>query len=527
MTLGRYELLAPVGAGGMACVWAARLAGYGGFSKLVAIKTVLPHLRQPDFENMLLDEARIAARASHPNVCSVFDVGEDDGVRYVVLEWVEGDSLLHLLRGGAPVHGPSLDYRIAARIVADTCAGLHAAHELVDESGARLNVVHRDVSPHNVLVSLEGTTKIADFGVAKAQGQLHQATRAGEIRGKVAYMAPEQIGGATVCPRADIFAAGCVLYHATIGRPPFRGDGDARVIRAVLDGAYDPPTEVAPDYPPELAAVIARALAPQPEHRFESAAQMGHAVEAWLATGGRAVTAADVGHAVRARIGEKLARRREHIQAALQSPRECGATRPVRCETRTPDPAEIARASVPPPPPGLAMKLLPPASLPPDAPPDTRTTSAPSTSHADPPPPALQGMKTALAIAIGLVTAIGLLQLRAQWAPIRPAAAVHEEDMAPVRPPGATLASVDTTTSPPRTVAVRGTADRVDHPAESAAASAPTSRFSIGAPARPPTNWGTPPDTAPPRSAPASPPPARAAAPAPPAKRSEIPANPY
>jgi serine/threonine-protein kinase len=380
------------------------------------------------------------------------------------------------------------------------------------------------VSPHNVLVSLEGTSKIADFGVAKAQGQLHQATRAGEIRGKVAYMAPEQIGGATVCPRADIFAAGCVLYHATIGRPPFRGDGDARVIRAVLDGAYDPPTEVAPDYPPELAAVIARALAPQPEHRFESAAQMGHAIEAWLATGGRAVTAADVGQTVRARIGEKLARRREHIQAALQSPREYGATRPVRCDTRTPDPAEVARASAPPPPPGPAVKLLPPASLPPEAQPDTRTTSAPSISRAAPPPPALQGMKTALAIAIGLVTAIGLLQLRSQWAPVRPAAAVHEEDMAPVRPP---FASVETTTSsPPRTVAVRGTADRADHPSDNAAANAPPSRFSIGAPARPPTNWGTPPETAP-RSAPPSLPPARVAAPAPTAKRSEIPANPY
>src|ERR1035438_6208640 len=133
-TLGRYELILPVGIGGMACVWAARLPGYRGFSKLVAIKTVLPHLaNHPDFENMLLDEARIAAELHHPNVCNLFDVGEDQGVLYLVLEWVNGDSLLHLLRGARPP--AALDCRIAARIVADACAGLHAAHDPTDARG--------------------------------------------------------------------------------------------------------------------------------------------------------------------------------------------------------------------------------------------------------------------------------------------------------------------------------------------------------------------------------------------------------
>ncbi len=147
--LGRYELLVPVGSGGMACVWAARLSGQHGFSKLVAVKTILPHLSyQAELRAMLYDEARVAAYAQHPNICNVLDVGEDGGVTYLVLEWVEGDSVSRLLRAG----GGPIDCGAAARIVSDACAGLHAAHEIVDEAGRSLGVVHRDVSPHNLLV---------------------------------------------------------------------------------------------------------------------------------------------------------------------------------------------------------------------------------------------------------------------------------------------------------------------------------------------------------------------------------------
>lgn len=411
-SLGRYELLLPVGVGGMACVWAARLSGYRGFSKLVAIKTVLPHFAgHRDFENMLLDEARIAADAHHPNVCNLFDVGEENGILYLVLEWVEGDSLLQVLRAARPTGPPAIGYRVAARIVADACAGLHAAHELVDDQGIPLGVVHRDVSPHNLLVSIDGTTKIADFGVAKAQGQLHQATRAGEIRGKLAYMAPEQMSGSGLDRRADVFAMGGVLYHATTGQPPFRGDSDARLIRAVLDGEYEPPERIAADYPSELAAIVTRALAADPNRRFQNAEQLQGSLEGWLSASGQATTASEVGAVVRQRIGARLERRRREIRSALEADHVSGSTRPVRAAATSARDSGTQRAAgndgddppLLPPLEGAPIRLLPPAPL-------AATT----------PPPALPlgphgrtgSLKMVGAVLLGLVTATAVLSLR-------------------------------------------------------------------------------------------------------------------
>jgi eukaryotic-like serine/threonine-protein kinase len=178
--LGRYELLLPVAYGGMARVWAARMLGQRGFSKLVAIKTILPHLaHSAEFERMFLDEARIAAGVHHPNVTEIYELGEEGNVLYLAMEWVNGESLVHVVRGLNGKTTAPVEPRIAARIAADACAGLHAAHELQDEQGHPLNVVHRDVSPHNILVSMDGTVKVTDFGVAKALGQTHQATVAG------------------------------------------------------------------------------------------------------------------------------------------------------------------------------------------------------------------------------------------------------------------------------------------------------------------------------------------------------------
>src|SRR5262245_30793848 len=170
----------------MARVWAARQQGQRGFSKVVAIKTILPALASdPEFEAMFLDEARVAAGVHHPNVCEIFDLGEEHGVLYLAMEWVNGESLARIVRSGVPASpgGPpsaqQMNGRIAARIVADACGGLHAAHELCDDAGSRLNVVHRDVSPQNILITLDGTVKVTDFGVAKALG--NQATTAGQI----------------------------------------------------------------------------------------------------------------------------------------------------------------------------------------------------------------------------------------------------------------------------------------------------------------------------------------------------------
>ncbi len=315
MRLGRYELLVAIARGGMARVWAARQHGQRGFTKLVAIKTILPHLaREQEFERMFLDEARIASNVHHPNVCDTYELGEESGVLYLAMEWVNGDSLSRVIRPSGPETYP-LDTRVVARIVADACAGLHAAHELVGEDGTPLHVVHRDFSPHNILVSADGNVKVADFGVAKALGQLHEHTSAGQIKGKLAYMAPEQVAG-IADRRSDVFSAGCVLYEATLGIAPFRADNDLQTMQNLMAGAYVRPAQRAPGYPAELERIVMTALAADSRQRFQTAEQLRVALEEWLARSGPVVTQANVAQALRARIGERIDRRRDRIRSA-------------------------------------------------------------------------------------------------------------------------------------------------------------------------------------------------------------------
>jgi len=321
--LGRYELLLPIAYGGMARVWSARLHGQRGFSKLVAIKTILPHLaHSAEFERMFLDEARIAAGVHHPNVTEIYELGEEGHVLYLAMEWVNGESLVHVVRGLNGQSIQAIDPRLAARIVAEACAGLHSAHELTDDHGHLLNVVHRDVSPHNILVSLEGGVKVTDFGVAKALGQSHQATVAGQIKGKVSYMAPEIIGSNAFDRRSDVFAMGCVLYEAATGMVPFRGGNDPQVMQAILKHEYQPAPVAVRGFPLELAAIIDRALAVDPRQRFATAEQMRVAIEEWLMKSGPLVTPAQVGALVRQRVGAHLDKRREHVRAAMASAQE-------------------------------------------------------------------------------------------------------------------------------------------------------------------------------------------------------------
>ena len=313
--LGRYELLVPIARGGMARVWAARQHGQRGFTKLVAIKTILPHLaREGEFERMFLDEARIASLVHHPNVCEIYELGDDQGVLYLAMEWVSGDSLMHVLRNAKGVE--SIDLRVAARIVADGASGLHAAHELTDDDNRPMSVVHRDVSPHNILISGDGHIKVADFGVAKALGQMHSATIAGQIKGKIAYMAPEQITSTKVDRRSDIFSLGCILYESTTGLQPFLGDSDPQVMHSIMKGDYVPPSTLMVGFPKELEQIIKTALAPDVKDRYATADQMKLALEQWLAVSGPIVTTAHVAALVKARIGPVLERRREKIRDA-------------------------------------------------------------------------------------------------------------------------------------------------------------------------------------------------------------------
>ncbi|HVJ95169.1 MAG TPA: protein kinase, partial [Labilithrix sp.] len=313
MHLGRYELLVPVAQGGMASVWAARQRGPRGFHKLVAIKTILPHLAEDhDFEQMFLDEARIASGVHHPNVCQIYELGEEDKTLYLAMEWVSGESFARVLRATGTTQ--ALDPRVVARIVADACAGVHAAHEMTDDAGRPLSVVHRDLSPHNVLLSADGVVKVCDFGVAKALGQLHE-TNAGQIKGRLSYMAPEQVFGRPVDRRSDVFAMGCVLYEATTGTKPFRGDQDHIILQAISKGEFAAPTRVVPGYPQELERIVVRALGHHPSQRFPTAESMRFALEEFL-TRGPLVTQSNVAQVVRSRVGDRIEQQRERIRRA-------------------------------------------------------------------------------------------------------------------------------------------------------------------------------------------------------------------
>jgi serine/threonine protein kinase len=307
--VGRYKLLAPLAAGGMAHVWAAKPEGKLGFARTVAVKVVRPeYAADAEYARMLVDEATVAGAIHHPNVCELFEFDEADGLLYMVMEWVAGDALSGLLHQGDKLK--PIRYQYAARIVADACSGVHAAHEAVDPDGNPLNIVHRDISPPNILLSQEGQVKVSDFGIAKARYQLHERTRTGDIKGKFAYIPPEQIIGRGISRRSDVYALGCVLYVATLGLRPF-GRGPAAMPK-ILRGQYRKPRELLESYPEELEAIIVQALSADPEHRFETAEQMRLALEHWITSSGNVVTPSDIARVVRRRLSPE---RRQTIDA--------------------------------------------------------------------------------------------------------------------------------------------------------------------------------------------------------------------
>ncbi len=271
--LGRYELLTPLAKGGMAQVWAARLRGSRGFTKLVAIKTILRgRFDDGRLERMFLEEASLAAQVRHPNVVETLELGEHQSTLYLVMEWVDGEPLHVLMHRAAPGGVPLL---FAANLIGQACKGLHAAHELKNERGELLGVVHRDVSPQNILVSCDGMVKLVDFGVAKATTRNSGLTENGELKGKVSFMAPEQLKGQPVDRRSDVFALGIVLYELSTGRHPFKGDHPAETIRRMcIEETLVRPSTILAHYPAELERVVIRALERDPARRFASAADM-------------------------------------------------------------------------------------------------------------------------------------------------------------------------------------------------------------------------------------------------------------
>ncbi len=277
--LGRYEIITNLAAGGMATVFLGRALGAAGFHRLVAIKLLHPHIAADgQFISMFLDEARLAARIRHPNVVPTLDLQHGPEGHYLVMEFIEGESLLGLLRQTVKNNKP-MPAGIAIRIVLDALAGLHAAHELTGDLGEPLNLVHRDVSPHNILVGVDGIARIVDFGIARAEERIG-TTRDGQVKGKLAYMAPEQTQSEQpVDRRVDVFTAGIVLWEALTAKRLFRGQTDAEVLRNLLEKPIPRLREVATAYPVALDDVLARALKRDPNERFDSALEFAEALE--------------------------------------------------------------------------------------------------------------------------------------------------------------------------------------------------------------------------------------------------------
>ena len=278
LLIGRYQLAAQLARGGLATVYVGRLLGDGGLRRTVAVKRLHAQFRTDgDITTMFLDEARVALRVRHPNVVHAVDVVLHEDELFIVMEYVEGASLSQLLRNvGKAKQEIPLD--VASGIVANILHGLHAAHTTRDERGVALDIVHRDVSPQNILVGTDGIARVLDFGIAKTVTQAH-VTRTNEIKGKLTYMAPEQLLGKPLTRKADIFSAGIVFWETLTGHRLFYGDNDGAIIRSILESPIPPPSSLNPAISPELDAVVLRALEREPSRRFDTAEEMASRIE--------------------------------------------------------------------------------------------------------------------------------------------------------------------------------------------------------------------------------------------------------
>jgi serine/threonine-protein kinase len=311
-TVGRYIVYGEIASGGMGAVHFGRLTGPAGFARAVAIKRLHRHFaRDPEFLQMFLDEARLAARVVHPNVVATLDVIASEDDLLLVMEYVRGASLSQLVRA-LRARGERMPPLIATGIVAGVLHGLHAAHEAKDERGERLDIVHRDVSPQNILVGTDGSARVLDFGIAKAAGRL-QVTREGQLKGKLGYMAPEQIREAPVTRRTDVYAATVVLWEILTGARLFHGDNDGTVLARVLEGDPPPPSTMAPHVPGALDRVVLRGLRRDPSERYATAREMAQALYASVGV----ASAAEIGdwvERVAAQLLEERAKRIAEIE---------------------------------------------------------------------------------------------------------------------------------------------------------------------------------------------------------------------
>jgi eukaryotic-like serine/threonine-protein kinase len=303
-TFGKFQLLKKLATGGMAEVWLARHSGIEGFQRMLVLKRILPHLADdPEFVQMFLNEAKIAARFNHPNIAQIYDLGEANGTYYIAMEFVHGEDLGRVMRK-AWNSGQWVAQPLAIRIVASACEGLFYAHSKTDDKGQPLKVVHRDISPQNILISFDGSVKLVDFGIAKA-ADAQSMTRSGAIKGKFAYMSPEQAGGRVVDQRSDLFSIGLVLYELLTGVRPLKRDTELATLQAALECKIEPPSKVA-DVPRELDSVVMGALARAADDRYRDARTFQMELEEFLVSQRWVATSVQVSELMSTLFHERL-----------------------------------------------------------------------------------------------------------------------------------------------------------------------------------------------------------------------------
>jgi len=314
--LGRYELLARLATGGMGEIFLARLEGAAGFEKLFVVKRILPHLADDArFRQMLIAEARLASRLTHANICQVYELGETDGQLYIVMEYLEGITILPLLRKLSKEQG-SLDFGFVGGVLQQATDALHYAHELRDRDGQDLGLVHRDVTPSNIFLTEAGVVKVLDFGIAKVK-DASANTQTGTVKGKYAYMAPEQLRGAAIDRRVDVFALGVCVYEMLALRRLFQRKTDYLTFRAVMEQPIPDVRRYRADVPDALAAVLSQALERDPGKRFDTARQFGTAMLDALSAYGRTWSQGEISDFVRLEFAADITKRQAQVANAV------------------------------------------------------------------------------------------------------------------------------------------------------------------------------------------------------------------
>jgi serine/threonine-protein kinase len=338
MRFGKYTLLRRLAAGGMAELFLAIQKSVAGFEKLLVIKRILPSMNQDRaFIEMLLHEARVAATLSHPNIVQIFDVGQTDGQYFIAMEHVHGEDLRSIVRQMKKKDVYEFPLEHALAIVLGMCAGLAYAHDRRDLDGTPLDIVHRDISPQNVVVTFTGDVKIVDFGIAKsADPKMAEQTKSGKLKGKVPYMSPEQARGDHIDSRSDIFATGVMLFELTTGKRLFKGASEYETLKLICEREYPRPTDVRPDYPRDLEPIVMKALAKDTQERYQSAREMQADIEAFVRRHQIAVSSLALNQFMQMLFEEKLAAQKEallqgkqladiiEMQAALTSAPDAG-----------------------------------------------------------------------------------------------------------------------------------------------------------------------------------------------------------